>query len=271
MSADFNSIANYWKETYSQECKNTKKYEHSAHFKRMADFMAPGKSYYYIANFQSLEIEMISDSVCKFIKKDSIPEDGVKFQEILALALPEEIEKIQRKEQVIRDFFVDYLPTNKVQDYKVLYTYVIKDSGGKRRVMLHQATTLSQDKEGRFVHVFSIHTDISHLTNQSVEEISFLNIRGGKSYLNVPTKKGRFEPENHSDEANIKDQLSKRDLEITKLISEGLNAEEIGERLFISSHTVRTHRKNILKKTDSKNTIQLVARTIAGGLIQPDL
>ena len=41
MSADFNSIANYWKETYSQECKKTKKYEHSAQFKRMADLMAP--------------------------------------------------------------------------------------------------------------------------------------------------------------------------------------------------------------------------------------
>ncbi|GGW81554.1 response regulator transcription factor [Salegentibacter mishustinae] len=271
MSADFNSIANYWKETYSKNSEETKKYEHSAQFKKMADLMAPGKSYYYIANFQSLEIEMISDSVCNFIEKNRITDTEVDFQEILALALPEEIEKIKRKEQVIKDFFVDYLPINKVQDYKVLYTYVIKDSKGKRRVMLHQATTLSQDKEGRFVHVFSIHTDISHLTNQSVEEVSFLNIRGGKSYLNVPTKNGSFDPENHSDEGNIKNQLSKRELEITKLIAEGLNAEEIGEQLFISSHTVRTHRKNILKKTDSKNTIQLVARTIAAGLIQPDL
>ncbi len=271
MSADFNSIANYWKETYSQECKKTKKYEHSAQFKRMADFMAPGKSYYYIANFQSLEIEMISDSVCKFIKKDSIPEDGVKFQEILDLALPEEIEKIKRKEQVIRAFFLDFLPREKVQNYKVLYTYVLKDYKGNRKVMLQQATPLSQDSEGRFIHVFSIHTDISHLTNQSVEEVSFLNIRGGKSYLNISTENGKFEPQNHSAGTNMARLLSKRELEITKLIAEGLNAEEIGERLFISSHTVRTHRKNILKKTDSKNTIQLVARTIAAGLIQPDL
>src|SRR6056297_1316145 len=271
MSTEFNSIANYWKETYSQECKKTKKYEHSAQFKRMADFMAPGKSYYYIANFQSLEIEMISDSVCNFIEKNSIKDTDVDFQEILALALPEEIEKIQRKEQVIRDFFVDYLPTNRVQDYKVLYTYVIKDSGGKRRVMLHQATTLSQDNEGRFVHVFSIHTDISHLTNRSVEEVSFLNTKGGKSYLNVCTKTGKFDPKKYNGNTEVELTLSKRELEIVKLLADGLNAEEIGKKLFISTHTVRTHRKNILKKTDSKNTIQLVARTIAAGLIQPDL
>ncbi|SKB67699.1 regulatory protein, luxR family [Salegentibacter holothuriorum] len=271
MSVDFNSIAHYWKETYSQEGENAKKYEHSAQFKRMVDFMAPGKSYYYIANFQSLEIEMISDSVCDYIDKDSVSENGVKFQEILDLALPEEIEKIKRKEQVIRDFFIDFIPREKVQSYKVLYTYVLKDYQGNRKVMLQQATPLSQDSKGRFIHVFSIHTDISHLTNQSVEEVSFLNIRGGKSYLNVATVNGKFEPQRPNEISDITALLSKRELEITKLLAEGLNADEIGERLFISTHTVRTHRKNILKKTNSKNTIQLVARSIAAGLITPNL
>ncbi|SHG68752.1 regulatory protein, luxR family [Salegentibacter echinorum] len=271
MSTEFNAIARYWKQTYSQTSEEIKKYEHSAQFKRMADFMAPGKSYYYIANFQNLEIEMISNSVCEFIEKDSVPENGIDFQEILALALPEEIEKIQRKERVIRDFFIDYLPSEKVLDYKVLYTYVLMDHKGKRKVMLQQATPLSQDKQGRFVHVFSIHTDITHLTNQSVEEVSFLNIQGGKSYLNVCTKNGKFEPGNHSINTGIEEVLSKRELEITKLIAEGLSAEEIAEKLFISIHTVRTHRKNILKRTNSKNIVQLVARTIAAGIIAPSL
>jgi len=269
MSADFNSIAHYWKDTYSQKIGKSNKYENSDQFKKMAQLMAPGKSYYYIANFQNLEIEMISDSVCNFIEKDTIQDMDIEFQEILALALPEEIEKIQRKEQVIRDFFIDYLPAEKVQDYKILYTYVMKDFKNTRRVILHQATTLSQDEQGRFVHVFSIHTDISHLTNQSVEEVSFLNINGGKSYLNICTKKGKFEPEVNSENSNIKNQLSERELEITRMFAEGLSADEIACKLFISSHTVRTHRKNILKKTNSKNTTQLVSRCIAAGLIVP--
>lgn len=269
MSADFNSIAHYWKHTYGQKLEKGKKYENSDQFKKMADLMAPGKSYYYIANFQNLEIEMISDSVCNFIEKDCVPQIGIKFQEILALALPDEIEKIQRKEQVIRDFFIDYLPPEKVQDYKVLYTYVMKDFKNTRRVILQQATVISQDNRGRFVHVFSIHTDISHLTNQSVEEVSFLNINGGESYLNVCTKKGKFEPEVHSQNTTIINQLSERELEITRMFAEGLSADQIATKLFISSHTVRTHRKNILKKTNSKNTTQLVSRSIAAGLIVP--
>jgi len=270
MSKDFNSIANYWKETYNEDGEQTKRYEYSAQFKKMARLMAPGKSYYYIANFQNLEIEMISDSVCNFIERKNIEENKVEFPEILALAIPEEIEKIKRKEQVIRDFFLDYLPQEKVQNYKVLYTYVLKDYKGKRKVMLQQATPLSQDSKGRFIHVFSIHTDISHLTNQSVEEVSFLNITGGKSYPNVSTKNGKFDPKNQNEQTQV-DLLSQRELEITKLLAEGWNADEIAEKLFISAHTVRTHRKNILRKTNSKNTIQLVARCLSAGLISPDL
>lgn len=271
MSADFNSIANYWKDTYGEEHEDNKKYENADQFNKMASLMAPGKSYYYIANFRNLQIEMISDSVCNFIEKDFVPEIGITFQEILALALPEEIEKIQRKELVIKEFFIDYLPAEKVQDYKVLYTYTIKDFKEKRRVMLHQATPISQDEGGHFVHVFSIHTDITHLTNQSVEEVSFLNINGGESFLNICTKNGKFEPELSSDQRNLETQLSARELEIVQMLAEGLSTEEIAAKLFISSHTVRTHRKNILKKTNSKNTTQLVSRCISAGMIVPDL
>lgn len=271
MHADFNSIAHYWKNSYCKPVES-KKYDNTDQFKKMAKLMAPGKSYYYIANFQTLEIEMISDSVTHFIgeKPNSIQSDNIEIQNLLALVLPEEIEKIQRKEQVIRDFFIDYLPSGEVQDYKVLYTYILKDFEDRRRVMLHQATPLSQDTDGQFVHVFSIHTDISHLTNQSVEEVSFLNINGGRSYLNVCTKNGRFNAKADRDR-NIKNNLSERELEITKMFAKGLNADEIAGKLFISAHTVRTHRKNILRKTNSRNTTQLVSRCIAAGLIVPEI
>ena len=271
MQTGFNAIADYWRNNYSNPKEKNRKYENSEEFKKMVRLMAPGKSYYYIANFRSLEIEMISDSVCNFIEKESVPKTGIEFQEILALALPEEIEKIQRKEQVIREFFLEYLSPPEVLDYKVLYTYVIKDYKNNRKVMLHQASPISQDDQGHFVHVFSIHTDITHLTYQSVEEVSFLNICGGKSYLNIDTKSGRFSTKKQSKNTDMVALLSNRELEITKAFAEGLNAEEIAEKLFISSHTVKTHRKNILKKTYSKNTTQLVSRCISAGLIEPTL
>ena len=43
--------------------------------------------------------------------------------------------------------------------------------------------------------------------------------------------------------------FSNREFEIIKLIQEGLNNEQIAEKLFLSKHTIYTHRNNILNKS----------------------
>ena len=52
--------------------------------------------------------------------------------------------------------------------------------------------------------------------------------------------------------------LSKREMEIVELLAKGLSSETIGEELFLSKHTVNTHRSNILSKTGAKNTVELL-------------
>jgi len=63
--------------------------------------------------------------------------------------------------------------------------------------------------------------------------------------------------------------LTERELEIITLISLELSGKEISEKLFISTNTVETHRKNIMKKIDAKNTISLVKYAIKNNLITP--
>lgn len=52
--------------------------------------------------------------------------------------------------------------------------------------------------------------------------------------------------------------LGEREIEVIKLLAKGLGTNEIAEQLFISKHTVSTHRKNILNKTGVNNTTQLI-------------
>lgn len=61
--------------------------------------------------------------------------------------------------------------------------------------------------------------------------------------------------------------LSPREIEIITLISLEYSGKEISEQLFISIHTVETHRKNIMKKLQTKNTIGLVKYAIKNNLI----
>lgn len=61
--------------------------------------------------------------------------------------------------------------------------------------------------------------------------------------------------------------LSKREVEIVKLLAEGLTSLQIADKLFIAEHTVKTHRKNILRKTGASNTSQLVQFALNNQLI----
>ncbi|MEN9907031.1 MAG: hypothetical protein RLZZ540_172 [Bacteroidota bacterium] len=63
-------------------------------------------------------------------------------------------------------------------------------------------------------------------------------------------------------------QLSSREIEIITLIALEFSGKEISEKLFISANTVETHRKNIMKKLQAKNTISLVKFALKNNLIK---
>jgi len=52
--------------------------------------------------------------------------------------------------------------------------------------------------------------------------------------------------------------FTEREFEILNLIRQGLDSKSIGKKLFLSSHTVDTHRRNILKKTDKPSIHELI-------------
>ena len=52
--------------------------------------------------------------------------------------------------------------------------------------------------------------------------------------------------------------LSKRELEIIKLVESGLYTEQIAEKLFLSPYTISTHRSNILKKTGKASLPEVI-------------
>lgn len=54
--------------------------------------------------------------------------------------------------------------------------------------------------------------------------------------------------------------ISERELEVLQLISEGLSNQEIGERLFISESTIKTHVSSLFVKLDVKRRTQAVTR-----------
>ena len=64
--------------------------------------------------------------------------------------------------------------------------------------------------------------------------------------------------------------LSERENEIIKLVAEGNTNGRIAELLFLSNHTVNTHRKNIMSKLGVKNTAGIVMYAVKMNIVSPN-
>jgi DNA-binding NarL/FixJ family response regulator len=64
--------------------------------------------------------------------------------------------------------------------------------------------------------------------------------------------------------------LSERELGVIKLIAEGYTNAQISVVLYISNHTVNTHRKNIMKKLGVNNTAGIVMFAVKSNLVSPN-
>jgi len=69
--------------------------------------------------------------------------------------------------------------------------------------------------------------------------------------------------------ANDPDRLTERELDVLRLVTEGLRNKEIAERLQISGNTVKFHLGNILGKLHATSRTELAARALQEGIIGP--
>lgn len=63
-------------------------------------------------------------------------------------------------------------------------------------------------------------------------------------------------------------ELTKRELEVLQLIAEGLTDQEIADKIFLSIRTINWHRANLISKTGSKNTVNLITYAIKNNLVK---
>lgn len=71
-------------------------------------------------------------------------------------------------------------------------------------------------------------------------------------------------------ESGLSNELSARERDVLKLVALGLSNKETADKLFISIHTVITHRKNITEKLGIKSISGLTVYAIINGIIDSD-
>lgn len=90
------------------------------------------------------------------------------------------------------------------------------------------------------------------------------NVNNGEKYLCRRSK----ESLEMLDKANAEiPKITRREKEVLNLIAEGLTTNQIAEKLFISTHTVESHRKNLMEKFQVKSTSSVLNKVKDLGLI----
>lgn len=57
-------------------------------------------------------------------------------------------------------------------------------------------------------------------------------------------------------------ELTEKESEILEMIIKGLTSKEMGDKLFISEHTIKKHRQNIHRKCDVRNALELFRKVL---------
>jgi DNA-binding NarL/FixJ family response regulator len=106
------------------------------------------------------------------------------------------------------------------------------------------------------------HTEIASALRSAAEGLSVFDTRVHATLMNAttpggtrparPVAAGQPKPDETPD-TQWPDGLTDREVEILRLIAEGLNNPEIAARLFITSHTVKSHINRIFAKTGSRD------------------
>lgn len=232
--------------------------------KGMASQIVSDKTYYYVANFKTGAIDYVNDQVDQVLglKPDVFKENGL--QNMLTNF---EENSISKKDNLVKRFYNIFIDKNESKYYKNMYFFRVRNKADKIVNIMHQSTPLSFTESGDVDRLLVMHADATVLGLVKNDKVSFVHTNGGESYLNIEADNLAFKQGYEEYKQTTVETLTNRELEIIKLMSEGLGAEQIADRLIISFNTIRTHRKNMLRKTGCANSTQLVAMCITANLI----
>jgi len=149
------------------------------------------------------------------------------------------------------------LPKKELKNIRFSVNFRCKRKDGKYMQALQQYVVIETDKAGNPVLTLGTWTDITaHKTNTKVVfSISSYHKKKGFSIITTDTF------------PHLKVNISPRENEVIKHLIKGLSSKQIAQKLHISLHTVNAHRRNILKKTNIKNTAELGHYSIEHGLL----
>ena len=219
---------------------------------KMEQMMEKNNQFFYVIDFTRLSVIYSSKRSLQML---GLKPEEVNPRNIFIKTHPDELKRhgistskgIKKANEIFADNDKDYLVMS--TNHRFL------TNQGKYQNQMIQAYVFKTMNPDKNVYGINVHTDISWFNKK---------IYGFNNYIGLDLSYFRFPDEELIMEGCV---FSKREFEILKLIKEGYSTDEIAKRLFVSSFTIETHRRNILKKSKTSNTKDLIIELMDKGVL----
>lgn len=223
----------------------------------ISQIFSPGPFFYYILDSPTLTFDFCSVSMPQLLGRQF---DEESLNTLLERIHPDDFDFLLKCENFVAVFLKQKVSPDKIIKYKISYCVRLKVTDGTYHLFLLQNIAMQTTEDGALLKVLGIHSDISHITQTNNYKLSLTGLDGEPSYLGLDVDEGiEVKP--------TVNPFSNRELEVIKLLGEGLTAKNIADQLHVSEETVKSHKKNILQKANFKNSTALVAFCVRQGLI----
>lgn len=224
-----------------------------AEYSSMFTILDKAASFFYLFDFVQMRYLYCSESIkdiMGYTARDWI-ERGPDW--VFSTILPDDVRRLKELHKALFAYYYS-LPVAERKDYKYVWEVRAVRKDGRVIWIMQQGSFIEVDDHGKPMITFDILSDTSQIKRDNSMTLSmFKHVDDQEFKLFFPITSN--EP------------FSKREIELINLISLGLNSREIAEKLFISPHTVDTHRRNMLRKAGVGDSMKLVSYGRDNGLI----
>jgi DNA-binding CsgD family transcriptional regulator len=222
------------------------------HIKKIIDldfYLPYSSTFFCITNTQDLKFEYISKNfnTCLGLDPNELNAKGMRY--FWSRIHPEDIDLWLSALNKLMEFTIDKIPEDKRPDANYTWNYRVKNARGNYVNIIQNTTPLAFDSEMK---------PIIGLAHYTVLDAKIkMPITASAKVLNDNNEYETVYFNNRSQKL-LAGGISNRERDVIRLLILNKSSKEISEKLNISSHTVDTHRRNILKKLNISSTGELI-------------
>jgi DNA-binding CsgD family transcriptional regulator len=240
------------KELYKSIFSSYDKPSLETHIKKIIEldaFLPYGSTFFCITNTQSLEFEYVSKKLkaCLGLDSNLLKAKGMRcFWDRIH---PDDLDKWLKSLKELMEFTLANISEEDRQKANYTWNYRFKNAEDVYVNLIQNTTPLAFDSHGKpivgLAHYTVLHCDIK------------IDISASAKLLNNQNEYDTIYFKNYGQKLLSKG-VSNRERDVIRLLVLDFSSKEISQKLNISSHTVDTHRRNILKKLNISSTGELI-------------